>query len=110
MVRAFLIITFLAALLMPLIIAALYKLPRQGAIAVLSLLFFWTGVGWVAAFFIAVGGAIRATRPPLVEQELPTGSAAPAPAYSPAQTQAPGSQRAQCTERDQPLQRSALPD
>ena len=55
MVRAFLILTFLAALFMPLIIAALYKLPRQGAIAVLSLVFFWTGVGWVAAFFIAIG-------------------------------------------------------
>ncbi|HEX4657463.1 MAG TPA: superinfection immunity protein [Streptosporangiaceae bacterium] len=118
MVRAFLIITFLAALLMPLIIATLYKLPRQGAIAVLSLLFFWTGVGWVAAFFIAVGGAIRATRPSLVEQEQPTGSAAPAPAYSPAQTHAPGSpseriqspQRAQSPERAQPPRRSPWPD
>jgi Superinfection immunity protein len=109
MVRAFLIITFLAALLMPLIIAALYKLPRQGAIAVLSLLFFWTGVGWVAAFFIAVGGAIRATRP-LVGQEQPAGSAAPTPAYPPAQTHAPGSQRAQAPERAQPPLRSPWPD
>jgi Superinfection immunity protein len=117
MVRAFLIISFLAALLMPLIIAALYKLPRQGAIAVLSLLFFWTGVGWVAAFFIAVGGAIRATRPPLVGQQ-PAGSAAPTPAYSPTQAHAPGSpservqspQRAQSPERAQAPQRSPWPD
>ena len=118
MVRAFLILTFLAALFMPLIIAALYKLPRQGAIAVLSLVFFWTGVGWVAAFFIAVGGAIRATRPPLAGQEQPIGPGTPAPAYSPTQTRAPASaperaqspQRAPAPERAQPPQRSPWPE
>ncbi len=118
MVRAFLILTFLAALFMPLIIAALYKLPRQGAIAVLSLVFFWTGVGWVAAFFIAVGGAIRATRPPLAGQEQPLGPGAPAPAYSPTPTRASGPaperaqapQRAPAPERPQAPQRSPWPD
>jgi hypothetical protein len=118
MVRAFFIISFLAALLMPLIIATLYKLPRQGAIAVLSLLFCWTGVGWVAAFFIAVGGAIRATRPPLVGQEQPAGSAASTPAYSPVQARPPGSaaeqaqspQRAESPEWAQPPQRSPWPE
>jgi Superinfection immunity protein len=118
MVRAFLILTFLAALFMPLIIAALYKLPRQGAIAVLSLVFFWTGVGWVAAFFIAIGGAIRATRPPLAGQEQPLGPATTAPAYTPAQTRASAAaseraqapQRATAPERPQPPQRSPWPD
>jgi hypothetical protein len=98
MVRALLIIAFLAAWFLPLIIAALYKLPHQGSIAVLSLLLGWTGVGWLAALVIVVGGAIRATRPPLAGQE-----ATPAPAYVPAQAgaSAPAQERAQSAERSQ---------
>jgi hypothetical protein len=112
MLRAFLIITFLAAWFLPLIIAALYKLPHQGSIAVLSLLLGWTGVGWFAALVIVVGGAIRATRPPLAGQEQPLAPAAPAPAYSSAQARAPGTvpERAQSPERPQPPQRSSWPD
>jgi hypothetical protein len=118
MVRAFLIIAFLAAWFLPLIIAALYKLPRQGAIAVLSLLLGWTGVAWFAALVIVVGGAIRATRPPLAGQEQPAGPATPAPAYTPAQTRAQTAaseraqapQRAAAPERPQPPQRSPWPD
>jgi hypothetical protein len=118
MVRAFLIITFLAAWFLPLIIAALYKLPRQGSIAVLSLLLGWTGIAWFAALVIVVGGAIRATRPPLVGQEQPAGPAAPTPAYSPAETLAPTTaplraqapQRAPAPERAQAPQRSPWPD
>jgi hypothetical protein len=124
MVRAFLIITFLAAWFLPLIIAALYKLPHQGSIAVLSLLLGWTGVAWFAALVIVVGGAIRATRPPLAGQEQPLGLAAPAQAHSssqghsPAQARAPGTvplraqspERAQAPERAQPPQRSGWPD
>jgi hypothetical protein len=118
MVRAFLIITFLAAWFLPLIIAALYKLPKQGSIAVLSLLLGWTGVAWFAALVIVVGGAIRATRPPLAGQEQPLGPATPAPAYTPAQTRAQAAaseraqapQRATAPERPQPPQRSPWPD
>jgi hypothetical protein len=118
MVRAFLIITFLAAWFLPLIIAALYKLPHQGSIAVLSLLLGWTGVAWFAALVIVVGGAIRATRPPLAGQEQPAGPAAPAPAHSPAETRAPTTaplrpqtpQRAPAPERAQAPQRSPWPD
>ena len=117
MVRAFLIIAFLAAWFLPLIIAALYKLPHQGSIAVLSLLLGWTGVAWFAALVIVVGGAIRATRPPLAGQE-PLGPGAPAQAHSPAQARAPGPaplraqspERAQASERAQSPQRSPWPD
>ena len=121
MVRAFLIIAFLAAWFLPLIIAALYKLPHQGSIAVLSLLLGWTGVAWFAALVIVVGGAIRATRPPLAGQEQPLGPAAPAQAteaHSPTQARAPGTfplraqspERAQAPERAQSPQRAPWPD
>jgi hypothetical protein len=112
MLQAFLIITFLAAWFLPLIIAALYKLPHQGSIAVLSLLLGWTGVGWLAALVIVVGGAIRATNPPLAGQEQPLAPAEPAPAHSPTQTRAPGTapQRNQSPELPQPPQRSPWPD
>lgn len=111
MVRAFLIITFLAAWFLPLIIAALYKLPHQGSIAVLSLLLGWTGVAWFAALVIVVGGAIRATRPPLAGQEQPLGPAASAPAYTPAQARAPAaaSERAQAPQRATAPERPHLP-
>jgi hypothetical protein len=87
--RFIFIVALLGTWFMPLIVAALYKLPHQGPIAVLSLLLGWTGVGWLAAFVIAVGGAIRATRPALAGQAQPQGQAAagsyaPQP-YAPAQ-------------------------
>jgi T4 superinfection immunity protein len=118
MVRAFLIITFLAAWFLPLIIATLYKLPHQGSIAVLSLLLGWTGVAWFAALVIVVGGAIRATRPPLGGQEQPLGPASPAQAYSASQARAPGTvpvrgqspERAEAPERAQTPVRSPWPD
>ena len=106
MVRAFLIIAFLAAWFLPLIIAALYKLPHQGSIAVLSLLLGWTGVAWLAALVIVVGGAIRATRPPLAGREQPPAPAAPASAYSTVQARAP----APAPERAEPGNRSPWPD
>jgi len=111
MVRAFLIITFLAAWFLPLIIAALYKLPHQGSIAVLSLLLGWTGVAWFAALVIVVGGAIRATRPPLGGQEQPVGPAAPARAHPASQASAPGTlpPRAQSPERAQAPERAQVP-
>src|SRR5258708_7012452 len=62
--RALLIIALLTAWFLPLIIAALYKLPHQGPIAVLSLLLGWTGAGWLPALVIAIGGAIPPTPPP----------------------------------------------
>jgi hypothetical protein len=83
-VRVLVIIAFLAAWFLPLIIAALYKLPHQGPIAVLSLALGWTGVGWLAALVITVGGAIRATRPALAGQEQPQ-AAGVGHAYAPAQ-------------------------
>jgi len=112
MVRAFLIITFLAAWFLPLIIAALYKLPHQGSIAVLSLLLGWTGVAWFAALVIVVGGAIRATRPPLAGQDQPLGPAAPAQARAPGTVplRAPSPERAQAPERAERPQRSPWPD
>jgi len=118
MVRAFLIITFLAAWFLPLIIAALYKLPHQGSIAVLSLLLGWTGVAWFAALVIVVGGAIRATRPPLAGQEQPLGPAAPAQAHPASQDRVPGTvplraqppERARAPERAQTPVRSPWPD
>jgi hypothetical protein len=64
MARAFLIIVSLVLWFLPLIIATLYKLPHQGRIAVLSVALGWTGIAWLAALAIAVGGAIRATEPP----------------------------------------------
>jgi hypothetical protein len=83
MFRVFLILAFLAAWFLPLIIAALYKLPHQGPIAVLSLLLGWTGAGWLAALVIAVGGAIRATRPPGGAQaQVPGPDQAQSPAYA----------------------------
>jgi Superinfection immunity protein len=107
MVRALLIIAFLAAWFLPLIIAALYKLPHQGSIAVLSLALGWTGVGWLAALVIVVGGAIRATRPPLPVQEA---AGTPAPAYPPAQVRVPAQppERAAHPERAQ-AERTQLP-
>jgi hypothetical protein len=83
-VRVLVIIAFLAAWFLPLIIAALYKLPHQGPIAILSLALGWTGVGWLAALVITVGGAIRATRPALAGQAQPQ-AAGPGQAYAPAQ-------------------------
>ena len=125
LVRALLIIALLVAWFLPLIIAALYKLPHQGSIAVLSLLLGWTGAGWLAALVIVVGGAIRATRPPLASQEQPRAPGPPAPAYSPAPPRAPAQARAsapprapaqadaptqtQPPERDQPPGRSPSP-
>lgn len=61
--RALLTIVFLVLWFLPLIIAGLYKLPHQGRIAVLSIALGWTGVAWLAALTITVGGAIRATEP-----------------------------------------------
>ena len=84
MVRVLVILAFLAAWFLPLIIAALYKLPHQGPIAVLSLALGWTGVGWLAALVITIGGAIRATRPALAGQEQPQ-AAGGGQAYAPAQ-------------------------
>jgi len=77
--RFLFIVAMLGTWFMPLIIAALYKLPHQGSIAVLSLALGWTGVGWLAALIIAVGGAIRATRPALAGQALPGGAPAAGP-------------------------------
>ena len=84
MVRVLVILAFLAAWFLPLIIAALYKLPHQGPIAVLSLALGWTGVGWLAALVITIGGAIRATRPALAGQAQPQAAGA-GQAYAPAQ-------------------------
>jgi hypothetical protein len=61
--RAFLIIVLLVWWFLPLMIATLYKLPYQGRIAVLSVALGWTGVAWLAALVIVVGGAIRVTKP-----------------------------------------------
>jgi len=83
-VRVLVILAFLAAWFLPLIIAALYKLPHQGPIAVLSLALGWTGVGWLAALVITIGGAIRATRPALAGQAQPQAAGA-GQAYAPAQ-------------------------
>ena len=69
--RFIFIVALLGTWFMPLIVAALYKLPHQGAIAVLSLALGWTGVGWLAALIIALGGAIRATRPALAGEPRP---------------------------------------
>jgi hypothetical protein len=79
-VRVLVIIAFLAAWFLPLIIAALYKLPHQGPIAVLSLALGWTGVGWLAALVITIGGAIRATRPAFAGQAQP--AAGPGQSYA----------------------------
>src|SRR5580698_5689820 len=86
--RFLFIVALLGTWFMPLIIAALYKLPHQGPIAVLSLALGWTGVGWLAALVIAVGGAIRATRPTLAGQAQPEGVPA-AGAYAAAMPKAP---------------------
>jgi hypothetical protein len=117
--RFLFIVAMLGTWFMPLIIAALYKLPHQGSIAVLSLALGWTGVGWLAALIIAVGGAIRATRPTLAGQAQPAG-APQAPAYAtavprtPAQSAWPGdptpAERVQAPQRAQPAERAAFPE
>jgi hypothetical protein len=99
-VRVLVIIAFLAAWFLPLIIAALYKLPHQGPIAVLSLALGWTGVGWLAALVITVGGAIRATRPALAAQGAPYPPAPPYPGA--AQPQAAGTGQAYAPAQYQP--------
>jgi hypothetical protein len=122
--RFIFIVALLGTWFMPLIIAALYKLPHQRPIAVLSLLLGWTGAGWLAALVIAVGGAIRATRPAVAGQGQPQDQAAAgsydaAQPYAPAQSVWPAaapaspfpagaqpSQRAQSPERSQPQERS----
>jgi hypothetical protein len=122
--RFIFIVALLGTWFMPLTIAALYKLPHQRPIAVLSLLLGWTGAGWLAALVIAVGGAIRATRPAVAVQGLPqdqaaAGSYAAAQPYAPAQSAWPAAapkspfpagtqpaQRAQSPERSQPQERS----
>ena len=86
--RFIFIVALLGTWFMPLIIAALYKLPHQGPIAVLSLALGWTGAGWLAALVIAVGGAIRATRPTLAGQAQPEGMPA-AGTYAAAMPKAP---------------------
>jgi hypothetical protein len=87
-VRFIFIVALLGTWFIPLIIAALYKLPHQRPIAVLSLALGWTGAGWLAALVIAVGGAIRATRPTLAGQAQPEGMPA-AGAYAVAVPKAP---------------------
>jgi hypothetical protein len=72
--RAFLIIVFLVWWFLPLMIATLYKLQHQGRIAVLSLALGWTGVAWLAALVIVVGGAIRDTKPKAPQAGQWTGS------------------------------------
>jgi hypothetical protein len=86
--RFLFIVAMLGTWFMPLIIAALYKLPHQGPIAVLSLALGWTGVGWLAALIIAVGGAIRATRPVPAGEVQPQGAPA-AGAYAAAMPAVP---------------------
>jgi Superinfection immunity protein len=116
--RFIFIVALLGTWFMPLIIAALYKLPHQGPIAVLSLALGWTGVGWLAALVIAVGGAIRATRPALAGQAQPEGLPAPgayaaatpkAPAQSAWPAAATAPERIQSTERIQPPERTQGP-
>jgi hypothetical protein len=108
--RFIFIVALLGTWFMPLIISALYKLPHQGPIAVLSLALGWTGVGWLAALVIAVGGAIRATRPALAGQVQPEGLPAPggyaaatpkAPAQSAWPAAATAPERIQSPERTQ---------
>jgi hypothetical protein len=102
MFRVFLILAFLVAWFLPVIIAAMYKLPHQGRIAVLSLLLGWTGAGWVAALIIVVGGAIRATPPPGEAQAQAPGPAqAQSPAYPGWREPAPAAGPAQVPERAQ---------
>lgn len=130
--RFLFIVALLGTWFMPLIIAALYKLPHQGPIAVLSLLLGWTGVGWLAALVITVGGAIRATRPALAGQAQQQGQLAaepgpaqqqgqlaaergPAPApYAPAQpawtAPATAPERVQSAERPPPPPSPSWPD
>jgi hypothetical protein len=114
-VRVFLIIAFLAAWFLPLIIAGLYKLPHQGPIAVLSLLLGWTGVAWLAALIIAVGGAIRATRPAAAGQgqpqapEFPRSQAPAQAAWSPGPGAAPPFPAAQPPGRAQSPERAPSP-
>ena len=52
----------IAAWCVPLVIAALFGLPRKGSIAALSLALGWTGVAWLAALIIVTVGAILANR------------------------------------------------
>jgi hypothetical protein len=117
--RFLFIVAMLGTWFMPLIIAALYKLPHQGPIAVLSLALGWTGAGWLAALIIAVGGAIRATRPELAGPAQPEGAPA-AGAYTaampkpPAQSAWPAAvptapERAQSAQRAQPPERTPSP-
>jgi Superinfection immunity protein len=120
--RLLFIIAMLGTWFMPLIIAALYKLPHQGPIAVLSLALGWTGVGWLAALVIAIGGAIRATRPVPAGQAQPEGAPA-AGAYAaampntPAQSAWPAAaptlptapERVQSPQRGQPPERAQTP-
>jgi|HubBroStandDraft_1064217.scaffolds.fasta_scaffold299376_1 hypothetical protein len=111
--RFLFIVALLGTWFMPLIIAALYKLPHQGPIAVLSLALGWTGVGWLAALIIAVGGAIRATRPALAGQAQPEGPPA-AVAYPAAMPKAPAQSAwpapaATAPERAQPPERTQSP-
>jgi hypothetical protein len=112
--RFIFIVALLGTWVMPLIIAALYKLPHQGPIAVLSLALGWTGVGWLAAFVIAVGGAIRTTRPTLAGQAQPEGMPA-AGAYAAAMPKAPPQSAwpgaaATAPERAQPSQWAQSPE
>jgi Superinfection immunity protein len=113
------IVALLGTWFIPLIIAALYRLPHQGRIAVLSLLLGWTGAGWLAALVIVVGGAIRATRPAVADQGQPQDQVAVAtqpyapqsawPAAAPASPFPAGAQpslRAQSPEGSQPQERS----
>ena len=58
----FFVAAAIAAWCVPLVIAALFGLPRKGSIAVLSLALGWTGVAWLAALVIVTVGAILANR------------------------------------------------
>ncbi|HEY6280155.1 MAG TPA: superinfection immunity protein [Streptosporangiaceae bacterium] len=97
-------VVVIAGWCVPIIIAALYDLPRKGAIAVLSLLLGWTGAAWLAALVIAVVGAIRAPAPADRRPQYPEYPQAATQAYRP---QSHGGHRADHGYPESPAPRAA---
>ena len=63
LVGLILVVTMIAAHLLPLIVAGLRKVPNVGSVAVINFFLGWTFIGWVVAMAMACRSADRSVDP-----------------------------------------------
>ena len=63
LVGLILVVTMIAAYLLPLIVAGLRKVPNVGSVAVINFFLGWTFIGWVVAMAMACRSADRSVDP-----------------------------------------------